>query len=215
MADDFIRQMESFANLRQAGRNATEGNHPVVASVSGLRRLVSPNAVPGFVHAEVINTLNGQSWRAHPHVGEEGREGRAPSLADRDPPGSVPLVLWVTEVMASLNHASPLAELARSSHTVRSVPRFSLASAGLSFTISEIVVPDDALYSTDAPAQTAIASSGFVLPVVPARLGIGDDIPASKLEADERLCGRHNGGRSLFCLAAASGGNRMSAATSP
>ena len=67
-----------------------------------------PSAVLWRIWAVVVNAINGMvGRRARSHIGKEGREATAPTVADRNPTTSPASILPVSGVITTMTHAAP------------------------------------------------------------------------------------------------------------
>jgi hypothetical protein len=67
-------------------------NDVVASRVSALLLAGSPTAVPRIVSPAVVNPVEGESWRAAPHVFEESRKAVLPPLANCYSPACIVFV---------------------------------------------------------------------------------------------------------------------------
>lgn len=77
------------------------------ANVAVLCGPIRPSAIPRFVVAARVDTVNRQSWRARTHVLQERRETIQPSLMNRHAFGAVETVIARTRRVAPRFHAAP------------------------------------------------------------------------------------------------------------
>ncbi len=140
------------------------GHHPRGTSIARLVVATAPTAVVRRVVAVIVHAINRViDGRARPHVGVEGGEICAPSVADADASSSVMFVAIRAGVRAAVNHRVPNAVFGGVRHAV-TFAKFSHALAseaptGRLSSLSEIGAINYVVVPAVTPTAEAVASS--------------------------------------------------------